>query len=226
MELHFGTGGSDSKDFVDELFTAYCRYAAKNNLCTEILDNESFGHVVAKISGNNAGFLFKNESGQHVVQRIPHNSRGKKQTSIISVAVLPLPPENKIKILPESEFDIKYQTGGGPGGQAVNNTANAARVRHIKTGLITLIQTQRSQSQNKKLAIHILSAKVNEIMLNKQQSAYAANRNLISGNGNRGEKMRTYNFLNSFVKDHKLGTKTGNIEGVMNGRLELINQLK
>ena len=177
-----------------------------------------------KVRGKGAGKAFQHESGQHVVQRIPpteHN--GRKQTSVVSVAVLPLPPEHTIKPLSQNEMDITTTKGTGPGGQNKNKVESAVRARHKPTGIEVFIDG-RDQFKNKCFAIRILTVKVNELYNGKKQADYNASRKEKLGSGGRGSKIRTYNFLESRVVDHRLGTKTSNIKAVMKGELSLILQ--
>jgi peptide chain release factor 1 len=181
-----------------------------------------------KVMGKNVWTAFKNEPGKHVVQRVPPTERsGRWQTSVISVAVLPLPPENKLVPLQEKDLEITTQTGKQKaGGQNVNKVASAVRMKHKPTGLSVFING-RDQGQNKKEALHVLTARVNQLRLDKTASDYD---NLRTGQmkgigdklGGRGDKIRTYNFIKSRVVDHRLGVKTGNIKEVMKGNLTLL----
>lgn len=221
IEVQFGEGGQDSKIFVDELFSAYCKYAKSLGLNAELL-NSSFGHITAKIWGNGAAQAFAHETGQHVVQRVPPTERdGRRHTSIIAVAVLPLPPEKFLKPLPESEVEITCMIGTGPGGQHRQKTASCVRAKHKPTGLQVVIDA-RDQHQNRKVAMRILTARVNEFYANKQQMAYNTERRQKMGDGGRGAKIRTYNFCDSRVVDHRTGKKTKNIKAIMQGNFSLI----
>jgi peptide chain release factor 1 len=224
LELHFGEGGEDSKKFVGELFAAYVRYAESLGLRTEILDNSCHGHVIAKVLGNGAGKAFSREGGKHCVQRYPDNDRGgRRHTSVVSVAVLPLPPERTYKPLPDRELEITAQTGSQKaGGQKVNKTSSAIRAKHVPTGIAVFIQNERQQSQNKAEAIRILTAKVNELRNSATQRAYEEIRKTQVSDGGRGCKVRTYNFIDSRATDHRTGVKTSKIEAVMAGRFSLL----
>lgn len=138
--------------------------------------------------------------------------------------MLPLPPERSTGLLPERELDIKNQCGGGPGGQAVNKTASTVRIRHIPTGMMVVISNERSQPQNKAIAWRILSAKVLDAKNQKAAGDYAAMRRERLGNGSRGDKVRTYNVMESRVVDHRLGKKTSNVKAIFKGELDLILQ--
>lgn len=221
MEIHAGEGGDDSKDFVHELASVYIKYASKLGLAC-VFELTELGHVILKVSGLNAEKAFENESGKHVVQRVPSSGHGKKHTSVVSVAILPLPQVKTTQLLPEKDLDIKAQCGGGPGGQAINKTASTVRIKHKPTGEQVVIQNGRSQEQNKLLALRILSARIYDRQFAKVSSDYNTRRREQLGGGNRGDKTRTYNFMESRVVDHRLGVKTNNIKAIMKGELGLL----
>ncbi len=226
MELHAGEGGTDSKLFVADLLATYQRYAANLHLKTEVLSEEN-GHALMKVIGKGVWKAFKNEPGKHVVQRVPPTERsGRRQTSVISVAVLPLPPEKSLEPLQEKDLETITQTGKQKaGGQNVNKVASAVRMKHKPTGLMVFING-RDQNQNKKEALYILTARVNQLRIDKISSDYDSLReNQMKGGGKlggRGDKVRTYNFIESRVVDHRLGVKTRNIKEVMKGNLPLL----
>lgn len=184
----------------------------------------SYGHKVIKFIGKNVWQSFKFEGGQHCVQRYPKNDRGgRRHTSIVSVAVLPLPPTKEYKPLPDSELNIIAQIGKQTaGGQNANKVASAIRMTHKPTGLQVFIQNERDQHQNKKVALQILTAKVNELINSKKQNDYNIVRKIQLGDGGRGVKTRTYNFIESRVTDHKLNKKSSQIDKIMNGRFDLL----
>jgi peptide chain release factor 1 len=219
VEVHFGEGGSDSKDFVVDLASAYLKYA-KNLSLQSCIEDSSDGHFILRFSGIGVGKAFRNESGVHVVQRCPKSGGGKKHTSVVSVAVLPLPPEKEFIPLPYNELDIITQCGSGKGGQNQNKVASAVRMRHIPTGLSVFING-RDQGQNKKSALRILTAKVNEFKHNAVQSQYDEQRRSMVRTG-RGSKKRTYDFIRSQVRDHETDKKTSKIDLVMKGRFDLL----
>lgn len=200
----------------------YIKYASRLGL-TCAFELSELGHVILKVVGNNVEEAFKNESGKHVVQRVPDTERhGRKHTSIVSVAILPLPQVKNTKLIPEKELDIKAQCGSGAGGQKINRTHSFIRMKHIPTNISVYIGNERSQNQNKNLAHRILSAKVNDFINQKIDLDYSKNRKEQVGDGKRGDKTRTYNFCESRVVDHRLGTKCNNIKEIMKGNLELI----
>lgn len=197
------------------------RYAKELNLDAELL-HSSFGHMIVKISGKDAGKAFQHETGQHIVQRVPPTEkRGRKQTSVICVAVLPIPSEKTLKSLPESELEITSMIGTGPGGQHRQKTQTCIRAKHIPTGIEVVIDL-RSQMQSKKTAIRILTARVTDHLHNKEREKFRDNRKAQIGDGNRGGKTRTYNFMEGRVVDHRLGTKTSNIKAIMKGEFGLL----
>lgn len=221
MELRAGEGGDDSKLFVVDLFSAYLKYASSLGFKSELLHSD-FGNMVAKITGKGVGRAFKNEPGKQIVQRIPPTeSKGRKQTSVVVVGVLPIKDETEFEPLKSEDLETICQNGSGPGGQHQNKTASAVRMKHKPTGLCVFING-RDQFSNKRDALNILTAKVNELKLAEIDADYAAVRKAQLGDGGRSGKVRTYNFLESRVVDHRLGTKTSNIKGVMKGDFSLI----
>lgn len=222
LEIQFGEGGQDSKLFVNDLFVAYSKYAQYNNITIDLFYNSN-GHIVAKLKGKNVWEKFKHETGKHCVQRVPPTeTKGRRHTSIISVAILPLKKCDLIsekKILEDSI--VKTQGGHGPGGQHQNKTDSAVRMKHIPTGIEVFING-RKQYNNRKNALMILSAKVNDYYIsefkNKEQNKIKNQFN----SGNRSDKIRTYNFINSRVVDHKLKTKTRRIKEIMKGHFDIL----
>lgn len=222
VEILHGEGGQDSKLFVDDLYDLYVKYAGQKGLATEILDDGD-GHVVFKVTGRKAGLAFLHEAGNHCVQRVPPTERsGRRQTSFVTVAVLPLPPERTFVPLPERELDITTQTGKQKaGGQNANKVASAVRMVHKPTGMRVFING-RDQIQNRKEALRILTAKVNDARNNQTVEAYAAKKAEQMANRGRGSKIRTYNFIDNFVSDHRSGKDTRDVKSVMKGNLDLI----
>lgn len=187
----------------------------------DILNSEN-GHIVAKVTGENAGRYFKYETGKHIVQRIPPTeTKGRKQTSVVAVAILPIPPEHTLKPIPQNELEIKTQCGHGPGGQHQNKTASAVRMRHIPTGIQVFING-RDQYSNKREAAKIITAKVNDYYINKEKSVYSQMRRELM-DGSRGNKIRTYNFLEQRVTDHRTNKKIHNVDSILKkGQFELL----
>lgn len=203
------------------MFAAYVKYAFSHALKVEILDSEN-GHVVAKITGLGAGRYFKHETGKHIIQRIPPTeTKGRKQTSVVAVAILPLPPDNTQKPIPQQELDITTQCGHGPGGQHQNKTASAVRMRHMPTGIQVFING-RDQHANRREALRIITVKVNDYLQNKEQSVYSKMRRELM-DGNRGNKIRTYNLLEHRVTDHRFNKKISNVDAILKkGQFELL----
>jgi peptide chain release factor 1 len=223
VEIQHGEGGADSKIFVHELLAVYLKYGQSKGFSSELLSSED-GHAIVRFSGKGVWAAFKSETGKHCVQRIGSTeANDRRHTSFVSVAVLPIPEEQVLKSLPESELKITFMRGHGAGGQHRNVTDSACRIVHIRTGLTVFIQTQRDQHANRRYALRILTARVNELDQQKQHEDYNAQRKIL-GQGGRGEtdKIRTYNFLKSFAVDHRTGKKTGNIKGLMKGNLNLL----
>jgi peptide chain release factor 1 len=177
---------------------------------------------VVKITGINVWDTFRHEPGKHVIQRCPTNERSsRRHTSVVSVAVLPLPPENNKERLPEKEVEITTQRGHGKGGQHQNTTDSAVRVRHLPTGLTVFING-RDQSQNKKMALAYLTVKVNLAKDLEAEEKYGIERREQLGNGGRGSKVRTYNLIDNFVKDHRTGKSVHRPKEIFAGRFELL----
>jgi len=177
--------------------------------------------VIAKLNGAKVGLAFQYEGGQHCCQRVPETeSKGRKQTSYVKVGILPI-REDTYDTIPESEIETTTTCGHGPGGQHQNKTESAVRMKHLPTG-ITVFINGRDQHANKREARKILVARVCELRKSEADSDYAQNRRQQMGDGNRGEKIRTYNFMEGRVVDHRLNTKTGNVKGVMKGEFSLL----
>ena len=208
--------------FVHDLMAAYSKYALARGLRGDVLHSDE-GHVVARFAGSNAGQVFRHEAGKHCLQRVPPTeSRGRRHTSFVCVAVLPLPPDNGVRPLPDAEVEVKCQCGHGPGGQHQNKTASAVRATHVPTGIQVFING-RDQHSNRREALRILTARVNEHQASQRNADYADLRSRQLGDGGRGDKVRTYNYIEGRVVDHRLGSKTRNIDGVLKkGQFDLL----
>ena len=208
--------------FVGELCDAYLRYAKSCGLQAELI-HDAGGHKTLKVVGSGAGRAFRHECGKHCVQRIPETeANGRKQTSIVVVGVLPIHREPDDEPLREADLEITCQTGKqGAGGQNVNKVASAVRMRHRPTGLSVFING-RDQSKNKEEARRILTQRVNDQRRAKVNAEYASLRRERMGDGGRSDKIRTYNFMEGRVVDHRLGTKTQNVKAVMKGDFSLL----
>jgi len=225
IEIRAGTGGDEAGIFAADLLRMYSRYAEARRWKTEIVDENDTGvggykEVILAIKGKGAYSRLKYESGVHRVQRVPQTeSQGRIHTSAATVAVMPELEAVDIT-LDEKDLQITAEFSSGPGGQHMQKNATAARVVHKPTGIFVKIQSERSLSQNKQLALAIIQARVEEIERNKQNSAEAADRKAQVGSGDRSEKIRTYNYPQSRVTDHRVGFTSYNLPVVMDGDLD------
>ncbi len=225
LEIRAGAGGEEASLFAGELLRMYQRYAEKKGWKFEILDiNETglggFKEVVARIDGKGAYSRLKFESGVHRVQRVPiTESSGRIHTSTVTVAVLPEVDEVDIEIKPE-ELKIETMRASGHGGQHVNKTESAVRITHIPTGIVVSCQNERSQHQNKTTALKILRAKLFELTQRQQMEKIQQERKSQIGTGERSEKIRTYNYPQNRVTDHRIGITNYNLPEVLDGELD------
>lgn len=221
LEIHYGEGGEDSKLFVHDLAAAYCKYAETNKCRVELVQSDH-GHVILKITGDSVWDLFGQEAGNHVVQRVPPTeTRGRKQTSIVSVGVLPILPKT-CTVLDPRDVEITTCRGTGPGGQHRNTTDSAVRCRHLPTGL-EVVMDNRSQHQNRRDALEILTTRVQEYYSRLSRAEQDRIRFEALGQRNRGGKVRTYNWLESRAVDHRTGLKTSNLKAIFKqGKFELL----
>jgi peptide chain release factor 1 len=222
LEVKFGEGGDDSKLFVEDLFAAYAKYASSLNLKCEVLDS-SDGKISAKISGKNASKAFENEAGKHIVQRVPPTeTHDRRQTSVVVVAILPVKSkkDNNFK-LNYNDLTITTMRGTGPGGQHRNRTESCVRVVHNPTGIQAIVD-KRDQSTSKREALEIVTEKVAEHYQSITDSEYNSKRKDQLGNSGRGDKVRTYNFINSKVTDHRTNKSSNQIKKIMKGQFDLL----
>ncbi len=231
LEIRAGAGGEEAAIFASELYRMYVHYAESRRWKVEMISLSEAGlggfkEVVAMISGKGAYSRMKYESGVHRVQRVPETeSGGRIHTSTATVAVMPEAEEVDVVIDP-NDIRIDVMRASGNGGQCVNTTDSAVRLTHYPTGIVIYSQTEKSQLQNKEKAFRLLRSKLYELELEKQQSAEAEARRSQIGTGDRSEKIRTYNFPQSRVTDHRIHLTLYKIDAVMNGDLdELLDAL-
>ena len=231
MEIRAGTGGEEAALFAADLYRMYSRYAERQNWKTEILSIHETGmggikEVSFMIKGNGAYSRLKYESGVHRVQRVPETeSQGRIHTSTITVAVLAEVDDVEIEI-PDSDISIDVYKSAGAGGQNVQKNATAVRITHHPTGMVVACQDERSQLQNKTRAMSILRARLYEMEEQKKMEEEAATRRSQIGTGERSEKIRTYNFPQNRVTDHRINLSSYNLSGVLDGDIdEFIDEL-
>jgi peptide chain release factor 1 len=232
MEIRAGTGGEEAALFAADLFRMYSRYAEGKNWKFEIMNaNETelrgFKEIVFSISGQNVYETLRYESGVHRVQRVPvTESSGRIHTSAVTVAVLPEADETEIDIRPE-DLRIDVMRAGGPGGQCVNTTDSAVRITHIPSGIVVHCQDEKSQIKNRAKAMRILRARLYEMEETKKQEERAAARKSQVGSGDRSERIRTYNFPQNRLTDHRINLTLYKLDLIMQGELdELFDALK
>jgi len=224
VEIRAGTGGSEAAIFAGDLYRMYTRYAEANGLRTEMIeasasDAGGYKEVIFQVFGDDVFRRLRYESGVHRVQRVPATeAQGRIHTSTATVAVLPEAEEVDIEIKPQ-DLRIEVCRAGGPGGQGVNTTDSAVQVMHIPTGKIVRCQDGRSQQKNKEKALTILRARLLEEKRAEEDAKYAAHRKSQIGSGGREEKIRTYNFPQNRLTDHRIGLTLYNLDRVMEGEI-------
>jgi peptide chain release factor 1 len=219
VEIRPGTGGEEAGLFAGDLYRMLSRYADRRGFKQEPLEVGD-GHYTFAVKGQGAYSVFKYEGGTHRVQRVPETeSQGRIHTSTATIAVLPEAEEVEVQIDP-NDLQIDVYRSSGPGGQSVNTTDSAVRITHKPTGLVVSMQDEKSQLQNRDRAMRVLRARLLERELAAQQAEEAAQRLAQVGSGARAEKIRTYNFPQDRVTDHRVGLTKGNLPGVLSGELD------
>jgi peptide chain release factor 1 len=225
LEIRAGTGGDEATLFAAEMVRMYARYAEKQRWKFEVLEASESGigglkEAIVLIEGDKVYSKLKHESGVHRVQRVPQTeASGRIHTSAITVAVLPEAEEVDVKIDPK---DLRIDTfcSSGPGGQSVNTTYSAVRLTHLPSGVVVSMQDEKSQIKNREKAMRVLRARLQELEEQKQHEAQASERRSMVGSGDRSEKIRTYNFKENRVSDHRIGLTIHQLDLVMEGNLE------
>jgi peptide chain release factor 1 len=226
VEVRAGAGGEEAALFAAELLRMYSRYAQEHRFQTDLMSLNETGiggikEAILEVAGDGAYSRFKFESGVHRVQRVPSTeSSGRIHTSTATVIVMPEADEVEVDIDEEKDLRIEVKRSSGPGGQSVNTTDSAVRITHLPTGLVVEIQDEKSQHKNKAKAMSVLRSRLYDMELAKQRERDSATRKSMVGGGDRSEKIRTYNFPDNRVTDHRIGTTIHNVPGVLEGQLD------
>jgi peptide chain release factor 1 len=225
VEIRAGTGGEEAALFAADLYRMYSRYAEEKNWKTEVLSSSptgvgGFKEIIFLVEGKGAYSKLKFESGVHRVQRVPvTESSGRIHTSAVTVAILPEAREVDVEIKPE-DLRVDVFRSSGPGGQSVNTTDSAVRITHIPSGIVVQCQDEKSQHKNKAKALKVLRSRLYEIAMEEQEEERARNRKQQVGKGDRSEKIRTYNFPQGRVTDHRIGLTLHKLDDVLDGDLD------
>ena len=225
MEIRGAAGGDEASLFAADLFSMYSKYAERQGWSIEVIDKNvtevgGFKEIALIINGNSVWSKLKYESGAHRVQRIPvTESAGRVHTSTATVVVMPEEEDVEIELDPK-DIRVDVYRSSGAGGQHINKTSSAVRMTHLPTGIVVAMQDQRSQQQNREKAMKILKARVYDYYAQQEQSEYDANRKSAVGTGDRSERIRTYNYPQNRVTDHRIGLSLNKLDRIMNGELE------
>lgn len=232
LEIRAGTGGEEAGLFAGDLFRMYSRYAESKGWAMEMIDKSvsssgGFKEVVSMVKGNGAFSSFKFESGTHRVQRVPETeTQGRVHTSAVTVAVLPEAEDIELIIEPK-DIKVDVYRASGPGGQSVNTTDSAVRITHLPTGIVATCQDEKSQIKNKVQAMKVLRARIFDAMVREQDAKRAAQRKGQVGTGDRSGRIRTYNFPQGRMTDHRIGLTLYKLDSIMGGDIQaIIDELK